>query len=78
MTMTTFTLQAEKSNGACEYTVSVEEIADRLVRFTVEAESESSTGFNNAQGVDLSGAECEAIGRHLIAVAERLRATREQ
>ena len=72
MPMATFTLLAEDTNGDCGYTVSIEESVPGIVRFNIEAKSEAPSGFRNSQGVDLTGAECEAIGRHLLAVAERL------
>jgi len=70
--MTTFTFLAEETNGGYDYTVTVEETTPGLVRFNIEAKSQAPSGFNNSQGVDLIGAECAAIGKHLLALAERL------
>jgi hypothetical protein len=76
--MAAFTLLAEELHGDCSYTVTIEESIPGLARLNIEAKSEGQNpdGFNNSQGVDLTGAECEAIGKHLIAVAERLRRSR--
>ncbi len=76
MPMVTFSLLAEQMNGDRHYTVTIEESVGGLARFNVAAKSENPSGFNASQGVDLTGAECEAIGKHLLAVAERLGSSR--
>ena len=72
MPVTTFTLLAEETSSDCNYIVTIDETDNDRVRLNIEAISESPSGFNNSQGIDISAAECEAIGKHLLALAARL------
>lgn len=72
MAMVDFKLLAETQNGEWSYSVSVEQAIQGLVRLVVSSAHESSNEPEAFQGVDLTAEECEALGKHLIAVAERL------
>jgi hypothetical protein len=73
--MVSFNLLAEVANQGYSYCVTVDELAN-LARLNVEmkADNPKKTSLpENSQGVDLTADECEALGKHLIAVSERLR-----
>ena len=72
MAMVDFKLLAETQNGEWSYSVSVEEAIQGFVRMVVSRTHESSNEPEIFQGVDLTAEECEALGKHLVAVAERL------
>ena len=73
MAMVTFNLLAKMTNQGYSYTVTIEELGN-LARLNVsmEADNKKSSVPENSQGVDLFADECEALGKHLLAVSERL------
>ncbi len=75
MAMVSFNLLAEVTNQGYSYNVTLEELAN-LARLNVEMKADNPKNKSlpeNSQGVDLTADDCEALGKHLIAVAERLR-----
>lgn len=74
MPMVTFSLLAETMNQDVGYTVTIEEVEQGLARLNIAAKSESGVNgtYENSQGVDLTAEECEAIGKHLLTISERL------
>ncbi|MBM4306889.1 MAG: hypothetical protein FJ123_09155 [Deltaproteobacteria bacterium] len=78
MAMVEFRLLAEVAGQGHSYVVVVDEIAG-MARLNVARHSEISQNddiIENSQGVDLTADECEALGKHLIALSERLRRIR--
>ncbi len=78
MAMVEFRLLAEVADQGHSYVVVVDEIAG-LARLNVARHSENIQNDDipeNSQGVDLTADECEALGKHLIALSERLRRIR--
>ena len=72
MAMTEFRLLAETKNTVWSYSVTIDEAVQGLVRLVVSRTHETSSKADVFQGVDLTAKECEALGKHLLAVAERL------
>lgn len=72
MVMTEFKLLAETKNTVWSYSVTIDESVHGLVRLVVSRAHETSSKEDVFQGVDLTAKECEALGKHLIAVADRL------
>lgn len=72
MANTEFKLFAETDNSGNSYTVTVEESFKGLVRLVVSRSLEGVAQDEAFQGVDLTAEECEALGRHLISMAELL------
>ena len=74
MAMVTFNLLAEMTNQGYSYSVTIEELGG-MARLNVSMEAENtqdSSCLPNSQGVDLFADECEALGKHLLSVSERL------
>ncbi len=72
MAMTEFKLLAETENADYSYSVTVDEAVQGLVRLVVSRTKENSNEPEVFQGVDLNAEEREALGKHLIALSERL------
>ncbi len=70
--MTEFNLLAETENSEYSYSVAVEEAVQGLVRLVVSCTNANSNVPKAYQGVDLTAEECEALGKHLIAISERI------
>ena len=75
MVMASFRLLGEIQNQGYDYTVVVDEAVPNLARLNVSMHHENSNKRpqENSQGIDLTADECEALGKHLIAVSQRLR-----
>jgi hypothetical protein len=73
--MESFSLLGEINNQGYDYSVVVEELMPNLARLNVSMRHNNSNKKpqENNQGIDLTADECEALGKHLIAVSERLR-----
>jgi hypothetical protein len=73
MAMVTFNLLAEMTNQGYSYTVTIDELGGMArLNVSMEADNKNSALPENSQGIDLLADECEALGKHLLAVSERL------
>ena len=78
MAMVSFTMVGEITNQGFGYAVMVDEdLQSARLNISMEYEGDKANKKtkDNSQGMDLTAEECEVLGKHLIAVSKRLKAT---